>query len=95
MNKIHFNRTAIFSGVLGLLCGWLYSELDTNMQLFLAHHRTVVKKALIEQVLRNQAIKDKLNEALLTNVYTNADVQYKLHEILMRKAIIPQQSNLT
>ena len=44
--------------------------------------------------MKNQSIKDKLNENLLHNVYSNPDIQYKLHEVLMEKAIKPQQQEL-
>lgn len=49
---------------------------------------------MIEQILHNQGIKDKLCETLLQNVYTNPDIQYTLHQLLLVKAIHPQEEQL-
>lgn len=39
-------------------------------------------------------IKNKLNEALLENVYTNPEIQYKLSQVLVDEAINPQLNDL-
>lgn len=44
--------------------------------------------------MRNEEIKRKLNQVLLENVYTNEDIQFNLHEVLINNAIRPQEKDL-
>jgi len=90
VNQIHINRREWIAGFLGLGLGYIFSQADDFMSDLLRSYKPVIKEGLIQEILRNSIIKEKLNEGLLDNVYKNSDIQYTLHQLLIWKAIRPQ-----
>jgi hypothetical protein len=54
----------------------------------------VAKKLVINYVLDNEAIKQKLKEALNINVFQNEDIQLNLHYLLMYKVLEPKMPEI-
>lgn len=91
LNRLHINRWEWAAGLMGMAVGWACAVTDDFVVEVRSEHEGVIKAALVQHILRSQPIKDKLNEALLHNVYTNPDLQYTLHQLLTANAIRPQQ----
>ena len=51
----------------------------------------MISSVVVSGVLQNEGVKGKLRDVLNENVFTNAEIQYYVHQTLLNQVLHPQK----
>lgn len=94
VNRYHIFRWDWMVGLVGCMAGFLTSWLEETYENFHLSLKPTVSQLVVGSVLKNDVVSWKLKDILNTNVFTNEEIQYFVHQALLNQVLNPQKQSI-